>query len=320
MTRYGIIFSGGKSVRKIVTPMVVVGIFLAELASPALVNAQTYPADMVITLSEVEVRGGPTLQYFPTSKLRYGDHVLVMRQSEQQPGWLAIKPPQGSFSWICDKFIKQIDQRTAVVTMDGASLKPGSTVSNKAPNFESVKIPVGCIVTIIGAGVTADGKTWMPIQPWPTEVRFIPGEAVQARQLVNNNSANINGQLASLNKSPWNPSQAPGNPAQMNQGNPSPVGQTASYTANPAAAKLISYPPQWTQVGILRRAAFDKDGQPVYALQDNKGKLLLYVNCQPGMTLRDYVGRTVALYGSINYRSDDTLRTHFVTASHVAQY
>ena len=49
-----------------------------------------------------------------------------------------------------------------------------------------------------------------------------------------------------------------------------------------------------------------------------QGQRLLYVNCQPGMTLRDYVGRTVALYGPISYRSDDYLRAHLLTATHVA--
>jgi len=117
--------------------------------------------------------------------------------------------------------------------------------------------------------------------------------------------------LASFAQSPATGAQAPGHPAQMTQGSPWPVGQTASFTQTaPAPAKLI-YPPQWTQPGILRRAAFDKDGQPTYVLQDAKGNVLMYATCPPGMTLRDYVGRTVALYGSINYRSDDYLRTHF---------
>ena len=46
--------------------------------------------------------------------------------------------------------------------------------------------------------------TWLPIQPWPTEVRFIPGEAGQTRQFANNNSANINGPMAaSFTSNPW---------------------------------------------------------------------------------------------------------------------
>lgn len=286
-------------------------VFLGLLALARSASAQGYPAEMVITLPEVEVRSGPTKEYYPTSKLRYGDRVLVLRESKDQPGWLAIKPPAGSFSWINAKAVKQVDARTGYVESEGNALvpvRPGSSLVNKAPDVESVKIPSGSIVTILDREVSADGNTWLPIQPPPTEVRFIPGDAVQSRQLANNNTANINGppvnpnRLTSLTQSPWSPGQ------------PAP-GQTASFSANNAAQ---NYPAQWSQYGILRKAPFDKDGKPIYVLENRQGQRLLYVNCQPGMTLRDYVGRTVALYGPISYRSDDYLRAHLLTATHVA--
>ena len=349
-------------------PRSLLAVVLGTLAMATSVRAQGYPADMTITVPEVEVRSGPTKEYYPTGKLRFGDRVLVLRESKDQPGWLAIRPPQGSFSWINAKAIKQIDARTGVVESDaGAMLRPGSSIANKEPNMESVKVPLGSIVTILDKGVTADSNTWLPIQPWPTEVRYIPGDAVQARQFAGNNSANINGpatftsnpwitqadqafqagnvekakqlykeaaertsdntqkiycynRLASLSQSPWNAGQSPGHPSQMNQGQAWQVGQTASFTQNNGAAQKLTYPPQWSQVGILRRAAFDKDGQQTYVLEGDRGQVLLYVTCLPGETLRDHIGRRVALYGSITYRSDDYLRTHFLTPIRVALY
>lgn len=313
-------------------------------------SAQTYPAEMVITSPEVEVRSGPTKEYLPTSKLRYADRVLVLRPSEKDPSWLAIRPPQGSFSWVNAKGIKQINATTGVVEAEGGvTLMPGSTVINKAPNAESVKIPQGSIVIILDKGRPSDGNTWLPIQPWPTEVRFIPGDAVQARQPQPTSPTNPNvfagggptppGSNAPANafavsqpppgtqqvqskppQAPW----VPGNPNQMAQTSTwptgQPVGQTASFVKNaPAPQATMVYPPQWSDIGILR-AAFDRDGQPTYVLQNQRGQVLIYVTCQQGFTLRDYVGKTVRVYGSVNYRSDDYLRTHFVTASHVAVY
>ena len=45
----------------------------------------------VITVPEVEARSGPTKEYLPTSKLKYGERVLVLRPSEKDPSWLAIR-------------------------------------------------------------------------------------------------------------------------------------------------------------------------------------------------------------------------------------
>ncbi len=352
--------------RVLMVPAVLLGVL--ALARPA--SAQGYPAEMTIMLPEVEVRSGPTKEYYPTSKLRYGDRVLVLRESKDQPGWLAIKPPQGSFSWINAKFVKQVDARTGYVESEGNTpvpVRPGSSLINKAPDVEVVKIPSGSIVTILDKGVTADGSSWVRIQPPPTEVRYIPGEAVQARQLAsNNNNVNINGptaagytsnpyiakaeqalqtgqvdlakqlfkdafdrttdtaqknyaynRLTSLTQNAWMPGQpqatVPGMTAVR------PVGQNTPFqgTTN-APAQTLSYPPQWSQWGILRKAAFEKDGQPVYVLENRQGQALLYAVSEPGKSLKDYVGRPVALYGPLTYRSDDYLRTHFMTASHVA--
>ena len=174
-------------------------IVLAMLATARSVHAQGYPAEMVITLPEVEVRSGPTTQYYATSKLKYGDKVLVLRESEQQKGWLAIKPPRGSFSWIDARFIKQTNATDGIVTSPAARVLVGSSLVGTAPNvYPPFTIPLGSIVAILDKGKTADGITWLPIQPWHQEVRFIPGDAVQTRQYANNNSANINGAAAGI--------------------------------------------------------------------------------------------------------------------------
>ncbi len=325
---------------------------------------------MVITLPEVEVRSGPTTQYYATSKLKYGDKVLVLRESEQQKGWLAIKPPRGSFSWIDAKLIKQIDANNGVVIQPaGARVLIGSSVVGNAPNvYPPFTIPLGSIVAILDKGKTADGVTWLPIQPWHQEVRFIPGDAVQTRQYANNNSANMNGArggycfrqpadrpggpslsggehpagkaalpgsrrqnhrllpkgllLQSSDEpvaNPGSPAQAPGHPTQMAQASTWSVGQTASFSQTAAAAQKLVYPAHWSQVGVLRRAQFDIEGQPTYYLEA-KGGLLIYATCQPGTTLRDYIGRTVSLYGTTTYRSNEYMRTHVMNASLVATY
>src|SRR5436190_15812659 len=119
-------------------------LMLALIALPRMAAAQTLPAEMTVTVSEVEVRSGPTKEYYPTGKLRFGDRVLVVRESKDQPGWLAVRPPHGSFSWINARFVKETrgDPHTGYVETEGnvaVAVRPGSSITNRAPDVETVK-------------------------------------------------------------------------------------------------------------------------------------------------------------------------------------
>lgn len=325
-------------------------ILVAAAATPVL--AQNFPAEMVVVLPEVEVRSGPTKEYHPTSKLRQGEKVLALRQSKDQPGWVAVKPPAGSFSWVNARHVKQVDQRTGYVLGEGNAtipVLPGSSLVDRAPNVESVRIAPGFLVTILDRPLTVEGNTWLPIAPPPTEVRYVPLEALrpadgssfpggnpgvavatiiaqgdqalktgnvdQARQLYRQAAAQatdhqqrtyLYNRLASLDRTGWTSPGQTGSP-----------GQTASLT-KPADNWVTVQAPRWSQWGTLRRAPFERDGQPVYLLENRQGQVLAYVATTPGTSLRDYVGRMVCLYGATVYRPGDALRTHFVLASHVA--
>ena len=89
------------------------------------VFGQNYPAEAVVLQKEVEVRSGPGNGFYATSKLYQNDRVLVLREVKDQQGWLEIKPPDRSFSWISGKNIKQVDARHAYVDCDPS--RPVST-------------------------------------------------------------------------------------------------------------------------------------------------------------------------------------------------
>ena len=151
------------------------------LAAGGPVFAQ-YPAEAVV-LQDVEVRSGPSKTFVPTSKLLRGDKVIVIRECKESAGWLEIKPPVHSFSWINGKFAKQIDARYAYVDADPARpapVLPGSTLVNQEPNREIIKLIQGTIVIIVDRPQGIGGDTWLPIMPHPSEVRYIPVEAVKA--------------------------------------------------------------------------------------------------------------------------------------------
>ncbi len=63
------------------------------------------PYETTITVPEVEVRAGPSPQFYATMKLRQGERVQVVEQRDG--GWLAVEPPPGSFNWINERFIER---------------------------------------------------------------------------------------------------------------------------------------------------------------------------------------------------------------------
>jgi len=283
-----------------------------------------YPARMTIVDPKgVEVRSGPSPEYLPTSQLKYLDAVIVLRESQKQPGWLEVVPPSGSFSWIDGRHIMQFG-RQGVVTVEGGGEAPvlaGSLLVNKEPNVENARVPSGSIVLLLqDRPMDANGKKWWTIQPPEREVRFIPKDAVQpppAASVTPPNWSRPTANGSTNGGTDWRlPGQLIGSPANPGAGTPTSFNQQQKdwmpYNG------LSSQPPQWSQWGKLRRTAFEKDGQLMYVLEDRQGRPLLYVTTTPGTTLQSYLEKTVCLYGMISYRSDGYQRTYYMVASHVA--
>lgn len=288
----------------------VAAIVIFMSARPA--AAQTGGGEWTI-VAEVEVRSGPSRDFPATSRLQRGDRIELVQEVKEQPGWLAIRPPQGSFSWIDAKQVtrQQAKSPIALVESDTAvSVRFGSYATNKPLTVEATKLQKGTQVVIVGTEVTTDGGSWLPIQPAPQEVRYIPREAVGALPVASGKLNPLPGRLTSITNT------APGQP-QATAGKPAPT--ISQYSTGPGAtAPTMTYPPQWSVYGRLQSTTLQRDGQAVYVLESKQGQALMYVTTQPGTSLRSYVGRTMALYGPLTYRSDDYIRMHYMTASHVA--
>lgn len=148
----------------------------------AAAQAETGPYESTVTVAEIEVRSGPSSdpKFYPTSRLRQGDRVQVLK--EEEGGWLAIKPPNGSFSWINTRFIELSAQQTsAQVLGDDVVVRIGSELVNTEPTVEAkVKLKRGTQVVVLDTRkvYTSDGG-WLPIAPTPEEVRYIPANAVK---------------------------------------------------------------------------------------------------------------------------------------------
>jgi hypothetical protein len=119
---------------------------------------------------------------YPTNELRKGDFVEVVKQRDD--GWLEIKPPPGSFSWINHRFVTRTDkERSWAVDAHpevGARVLIGSRLKKDKPTVYGPTVGRGHQVVVIGEPLmdTEDNTKWLPILPTPSEVRYLKADQV----------------------------------------------------------------------------------------------------------------------------------------------
>jgi hypothetical protein len=117
---------------------------------------------------------------YPTNLLHRGDKVEVV--VEGSGGWLAIRPPEGSFSWVNTRFLQPVAaaQPVYVVAPEGAVAEViiGSALMPARPNVVGTRLQRGAQLRSIGPGLTDPDGTWLPVTPPPGELRYVPAQAV----------------------------------------------------------------------------------------------------------------------------------------------
>jgi hypothetical protein len=161
------------------TPLVgLFGLFLLATAAAG----QTVPYQAVVTEDVTEVRSGPRSdpKLYATNLLRRGAVVEVVAE---QDGWLAIKPPPGSFSWINTLCVERIGRgKSWVVITDPNTPVPvlvGSDLVDEEPTIEGTWVTRGTQVVARGKEQATENGKWLPIDPPPAEVRWVRAEAVE---------------------------------------------------------------------------------------------------------------------------------------------
>lgn len=156
---------------------------VAIVLSVTAVSAAATPYAAGITQPDAEVRCLPGTKdgVYATNRLRQGQRVDVLK--EREDGWLEVKPPEGSFSWINTRFVEQVvpNQPNYVVIAypsAGAPVLIGSDVLKHRPSVVGVKLQRGTQVRAIGRPLADDEGTWLPIEPPVAEVRFLRQEAI----------------------------------------------------------------------------------------------------------------------------------------------
>jgi len=138
--------------------------------------AETFPYTAYINSDGVYIRSGPGQNYYPASKLGLGAAVTVYRHDPG--GWYAIRPPEGSFSWIAAEFLEPDEGNIATVIGDRVVARVGSMLSDVRDVIQ-VRLERGEQVEVyeaqrVGTGPAA--RTWYKVAPPAGEFRWIYGQ------------------------------------------------------------------------------------------------------------------------------------------------
>ena len=197
--------------------------------------AELSPYQARVIAAGVSVHSGPGENFYPTDTLAQGDVVDVYREKS---GWLAIRPPLNSFSWVSAREVKQRDGGVGEIVKDGVASRIGSQLNDKH-NAAQVRLKKGELVEILGEE-KVDGETWCKIAPPAGEFRWIQASLVERIGLI---------QSAAVETPAATPAATP--PAEANTAVAAPTAPEKTWTAagDNGAPPLISTLPGATSLG-----------------------------------------------------------------------
>lgn len=123
-----------------------------------------------VTATEVNVRSGPSTNYYIVTKLQAGDRVEVR---EEEEGWFGIIPTPGCFSLISKHYVDLDGDGSGVVNGNSVRVRAGS--SRSASRYAvQVKLNEGDVVEVISEGP----EGYLKIKPPKGAYIWIHGELV----------------------------------------------------------------------------------------------------------------------------------------------
>jgi SH3-like domain-containing protein len=152
----------------------VAGLWVA--ASANLVSAGEFPYKATIQKAETEVRSGPGKNFYATDKLQIGYGVEVYRHDPG--GWAAIRPPDGSFSWVRSRYLTLGEENLAKISAEDVVARIGSSLVSQRDVIQ-VHLEEGELVELVDGDQDKHGS-WRKIAPPSGEFRWVKLDALEA--------------------------------------------------------------------------------------------------------------------------------------------
>lgn len=135
-----------------------------------------FPYEAIVQSDEAQARSGPGRKFYPTSRLKTGEKVMVHRHDPG--GWYMIAPPPGSFSWIPARYVERIGQNMGSVTANRVVVRVGSQESD-IRDVEQGTLNQGDEVRLLGEKTLSTergSERFYKIAPPPREYRWVMGQ------------------------------------------------------------------------------------------------------------------------------------------------
>ena len=263
--------------------------------------AQTTTAIVRQPGADVRSGRGDAQYFYATNRLAPGERVEVIR--EEAEGWLAIKPPPGSVSWINKRFVRHMNGDVwTVESLEPVDVVYGSSLHKEKPNVRSVSLERGTIVVSTGQAREADDGLWLPIKPPPAEVRYVRASEVTRDAVLSTNPP------ASFRAEPvGSPSSGAAN---WNRNTVPPVPTPVADRMEPLP--IVPADPRWAEAERLEKAGRIREAIELY---DRLGREV--ANTDHALAMRCYNQAAALRRGS--YAAVDT-RLRPMAAGNVTGY
>src|SRR5439155_21350954 len=120
---------------------------IAGLCCAAIASAGDFPYIAYVCVEDAQVVAGPGHRFYATDQLPRGMKVEIYR--EEPSGWLAIRPPEGSFSWVPGEFVERLDEKNLAKVKDQTGAWVGTSVEHVSEYQQQVTLKAGELVQVI---------------------------------------------------------------------------------------------------------------------------------------------------------------------------
>jgi len=169
----------------VITATAVTAVLVAVAALAAETDAEstlTLPVTVPVVAPQALLRAGPGDEFYPTERLSRDTEVEVWAIDDA--GWCAVRPVEGSFSWMRDRDVAAAPDATdgeaaiGVVVIDGAIARIGSRL-NPLRHVTQVALEAGERVQVLERVHITEGRhagDWVRIAPPAGEFRWVAAE------------------------------------------------------------------------------------------------------------------------------------------------